>query len=393
LRTLREWETIPLEVYLANCSPVGEHLSKPAREIRLQRNTHNKRWAQRQNQEAYDVGPDYWAEHFKISKARIELFHIGHDKFLTKVDMDRDMLNHIQANWWGKQNHPLMKWWRTSDDFAYVTNTFSVMDLEERSELLLCIAAYMRYFRIGNKDKTNLTRTALLDKETGTKPVYSQWDAITIQDMCYFFSQITHPFGLNTNRRHNLGGPSPVKGIGQITKHDSGHKGSRVNLHPSSRRDLKWYVETLSTRVFRLIKIEWAAGQTPLNQQQQRQYLLRHPGTQLQAQTCMNLILSLFGGEGGHDMGGFPTYIQNLRVGATNYDPNNDAENADDKIFWHNQNVLPLKQILNSHNGGSKRRKKRKTKRRNRKKGTKRTKKRKKRKKSARRRRTRKYQT
>ena len=346
----------------------------------MQRNDRNEGWAQRQNQEAYDVGPDYWAEHFKISKARIELFHAGHNSFLTKMAADTYMLTQTQADWFRHANHPLTQWWRTSEDFQYVTNTFSVMDLEERSELLLCIAAYMRYFRIGSKDGTNFPRTALLNHD-GITPIPSQWDAITIQDMCYFFSQITHPFGLNTNRRE---GPSHVKGIGQITKHNSADTNSRgarlrVNLHPNSRRNLKWYVETLSRSVFRLIKIEWEAGQTPLNQQNTK-FLLRHPGTQLQPKTCMDLILSLFGGEGSRDMGGFPTYIQKLRVGGTNYNPNNDNENADDKIFWHNQNVAPLKQILNSHNGGSKRRKKkrktkRKTKRKNRKKGTKRRKK------------------
>ena len=434
LRTFNDdaWNDIHFEVYLANCSPVGEHKKQKA--ARVQRL--DNRWQRRSHPDSYE-GPNYWAEHFFISKERIRLFHAGHQNFRHKVNIDTTALNaHAESV---NLIQAIGLWRRQSPDFPIIgatgggaTHTMSAMDKEERQELYTCIAAYLRYFRAPNPNGS--IRRAFL-YNNNPQGLSSLWDGITMRDMCYFLTHISYPFGINVPRRYKeqgwggiLNTGSVVKGVAQITRKQA--VGSdRKNLRETQDRNGSWYVETLSKRIFQLITIEWKAGQRAVQLLQQsggnlqaqqnlgenmghNQYrLVRNPNTILQAQTCMNMILSIFGGEGDDTKistklsSGFPTYLKHLR---NNAEPpqkvNADADNATDRHYWYGNFVRPFKdelwingasmhlnqtvngiqlgaKVANSRNlfGGAKTRKRKrrrkKTKRKNRKKGTKRRKK------------------
>ena len=404
LRTLPCWNNAEFEIYLTNCSPIGEHDRFRRISIEKQDNI----W-KRANANAY-FGADYWAEHFKITKRRIEMFHEGHTNFRNK----------IQSNI-RKPSKELLDWNRES------TSTFSIMDKEERQELYICLGAYLRYFRDKNDDGSSRRAYAFLQNQDASL-IANKWDLITLKDMCYLLTQITYPSGVVVPRRFQseayswkglypklnendqpgiLEGGSKVRGIAQITRKMANDSGN--NIRPDLNGQM--YIETISRRIFQLIKIEWDAGQRALNQPadvardalSKGGLLVRNADTILQPKTCMALLLSIFGGEGPdvsistEVCSGFPTYLPGLR------DANNNmivpkTKIASDYRYWYDNNVKTFKLTINSlcsssaspmylgpHppalllQGGTRKRKRRnkKTKRKNRKKSTKQSKKRK----------------
>ena len=410
LRTFQSWNNAEFEIYLTNCSPVGEH--DRFRRISIERQ--DDLW-KRAKANAY-FGADYWAEHFKITKRRVEMFHEGHTNFRTKISAT------IR-----KPSKELMNWKRES------TSTFSIMDKEERQELYICLAAYLRYFRDNNPDGT-ARRAYEFFKDVQATLSADKWDQITLKDMCYLLTQITYPSGVIVPKRfqspayswkglfpESVYGPQPgileggskVRGIAQITRKMANNSGNYIRANLNGQM----YIETISRRVFGLIKTEWDAGHRALHQPadvardalSKGGLLVRNKDTILQPKTCMALLLSIFGGEGPdvsispEVCSGFPTYLRDLRDAKNNRIAPK-TKIAGDYRYWYDKYVFTFKSIINQMcsssatpmylgphppalllQGGRKtrkrkrkrKRKKKKTKRKYRKKGTKRSRRRK----------------